>query len=656
MQLPDHLTRARNTGVVPPNFPEIDSRPLSNSGIRRPRPATAGLILVLILLLPGGAQTATRPAAEPIQYLTRLIIIGNKRFTTDRIRQLMASRPRPAWRWFSPLTRYNHLTVLEDVVRIRRYYRLRGYFQAQVTPTIVRRGDRVTLTITIREGPPTVIRQVRILIYGLYPRSWEERVKKLSRLRAGRPLNLTAYRRGKQAIALWLANRGYAQSQILGRVVVSLTQRAAWITLRLTPGPKYWFGPVTMDRDRLNQTTLRRALTFQPGQVFSVDKMKSSRLRLLNLRLFRSVALHPDWSRAQGYRVPIRVSLTRSPPNRLRAGLGYMTDEGLRASLGYLRRDPLGLGGRFELVGRYSFRRQGVEAHWIKPYVFDHATDFRTSGGFERQEEVSYSDDIWWLDWTLFGRPRGKWSWLVRLRLARHRPFQIFVGDVNAVGTTGAVRYYREHFVTLGLAYDSTDNPIYPTTGARFGLGLDVATSLLGSEVRYVKPGVYYYRFGPLTRRLVLTGRIRAVTIAPTEGMTDVYIFNRLYLGGVWSVRGYQYQKLGPLDAEGRPVGGRTSLELGLELMFPLYGRLKGVVFAEAGEVNPEAFRLSEPRPFDQIGRVSGDSLGFRYTVGFGIRYNTPVGPLRLDIGFKLNRPDALSDEYAVHFSIGQTF
>ncbi len=617
---------------------------------------SAGLILVLTLLLPGEARPATRPPAGPIRYLTRLIIMGNKHFSAEQIRRLMASRPRPAWRWFSPQTRYDHLTVLEDVVRIRRYYRLRGFFQAKVSPKVVRHGDQVSLTITIQEGRPTVVRRVRIMFYGLFPPAWEARVKKLSQLRAGRRLDLTAYRRGKQAIALFLANRGYAQSQVLGRVVVSLRQRAAWITLRLTPGPRYRFGPVTMDRDRLNRTTFRRALTFRTGQVFSVNKMKSSRLRLLNLRLFRSVALHPDWSRAKNYRVPIRVSLIRSPPNRLRAGVGYMTDEGPRVSLGYVRRDPLGLGGRFELVGRYSFRRRGVEAHWIKPYVFDRRTDFRTSGGFEHQEEVSYTDEVWWLDWTVLGRPHGNWSWLIRLRLARHRPTQIFVGDAGAVGSTGSIRYYREHFLTLGLAYDSTDNPLYPTTGARFGLGLDVATHLLGSEVSYVKPGVYYYRFWPLTRELVLTGRVRAVTITPTEGMGDVYIFNRLFLGGVWSVRGYQYQRLGPLDPEGRPVGGRTSLELGLELMFPLYRRLKGVVFAEAGQVNPQAFSLTQPRPFDRIGRVTADSLGFRYTVGFGVRYNTPVGPLRLDIGFKLNRPDALSNDYAINFSIGQTF
>jgi outer membrane protein assembly complex protein YaeT len=655
MQFLVHSRKALIQRKRPPDLPKTDHRLISNSG-KRILWLAFGLIQIAVLILPVGAWSRSPAPAGQTLYLTRLIIIGNKRFPADQIRQLMASRPRPAWRFFSPPTRFDPLTVLEDVVRIRRYYRLRGYFQAKVSHKTARRGDRITLTVTIDEGRPTLVRRVRIMIYGLFPPAWEKQVKKLSRLRAGRRLDLTVYRRGKQAIALWLANRGYAQSQVLGRVVVSIRQRAAWITLRITPGPRFRFGPVTMDRDRINRTTFDRALAFKTGQIFSVDMMKSSRLRLLNLRLFRSVSLHPDWSRAVKYRVPIRVSLVRSPPNKLRAGLGYQTDERFRASLIYIRRDPLGLGGRFEMVGRYSSRRRGLEARWVKPYVFDRRTDFRTSGGFERREEVSYTDEVWWIDWTVVGRPRRKWSWLVRLRLARHRPTEIFVGNANAVGSTGGFRYYREHFVTLGLSYDSTDNPLYPTTGARFGLGLDVATGLLGSEVRYIKPGFYFHRFWPLTRDLILTGTIRALTITPTEGQKDVYIFNRLFLGGVWSVRGYQYQKLGPLDAEGRPVGGRTSLELGLELMFPLYGRLKGVVFAEAGQVNPEAFNLSEPRPFDRIGHVSADSLGFRYTVGFGIRYNTPVGPLRLDVGFKLNRPDALKNDYAIQFSIGQTF
>ncbi|MBU1742156.1 MAG: BamA/TamA family outer membrane protein [Proteobacteria bacterium] len=599
---------------------------------------------------------AKTPPRSPL-YLSQVVIQGNRRFKTAEIREVMSTRARSWWRVFSPRPKFDRLTVIEDTLRIRRYYRLRGFFGAKVTWRTIRRGRRVNLVIAITEGRPVVVRRVRVMVYGFLRSAWARKVRGLIKVKAGQRLDLIAYRRNKQAIAVWLADRGHARAQILGRVLVSLKQRAAWIKLRVAPGPRYRFGPVTMNQDKLNRSTFDRALTFKPGQVFSVARMRSTRLRLLNLRLFRSVSLHPDWPKAKDLRVPIRVSLTRSPPNKIKIGIGYGTEELFRASLMYIRRDPFNLGGRFEVVGRYSSRRRGFESRWIKPYFLDRRTNFKTSFGFERHEEVSYVDDEWWLDFTIVRQQTRKWTFLARLRLARHEPRDIYVGTINAVGLTGSTaRFYREHFLTLGLTYDSTDNPLYPTSGLRLGLGLDLATGLLGSEVRYLKPSFYVTRFWPLWGKLVLSARARALTVTPIEGATDVYIFNRLFLGGAWSVRGYDYQKLGPLDPEGRPVGGRTSIELGLELMFPLIGRLKGVVFVEAGQVHPQAFSLRPPRPADEIGRVTAHSLGFRYTAGFGVRYNTPIGPIRLDIGFKLNRPEALPSDYAIQFSIGQTF
>jgi outer membrane translocation and assembly module TamA len=154
----------------------------------------------------------------------------------------------------------------------------------------------------------------------------------------------------------------------------------------------------------------------------------------------------------------------------------------------------------------------------------------------------------------------------------------------------------------------------------------------------------------------VLAGRIRYETIQETEDTDLIPINKRLFLGGTNTVRGYGYQKLGPLDASGNPVGGQSALNGNIELRHPIYKKISGVAFIDMG------FLGVDPLTFN------GDEL--RFTGGVGLRYDTPVGPLRIDLGYKLNPPtvgdvtvspvpnpdDDIEDRWKIHFSIGQAF
>ena len=165
-----------------------------------------------------------------------------------------------------------------------------------------------------------------------------------------------------------------------------------------------------------------------------------------------------------------------------------------------------------------------------------------------------------------------------------------------------------------------------------------------------VEGRIYY----PFLENLIGSGRLRLETIQETETSEFIPINKRLFLGGSNTVRGYGFQEVPPLDAAGNPIGGRTALNTNLEMRYPIYEELSGVIFLDTGLIDLQPFSLS-----------LSDT---RYSCGLGIRYDTIVGPLRVDFGYNLNPPtgadigdtdnpdEVVGKRWQIYFSIGQAF
>jgi outer membrane translocation and assembly module TamA len=183
-----------------------------------------------------------------------------------------------------------------------------------------------------------------------------------------------------------------------------------------------------------------------------------------------------------------------------------------------------------------------------------------------------------------------------------------------------------------------------PKKGTYFHVEAETAFSAIGSELDFVRPVAEISHIIPLTLRdrWYLAGRAKGGACFPGPNLDRVPLIRRFFPGGADSVRGYPYQRLGPLDSSGKPLGGEAFVEASLEVRFPLYQELGGVVFMDAGNA------------YEKINEEVG---GLRFTTGAGLRYQTPVGPLRLDFGYQLNPPaEAPISRYAVYLSVGQAF
>ena len=194
------------------------------------------------------------------------------------------------------------------------------------------------------------------------------------------------------------------------------------------------------------------------------------------------------------------------------------------------------------------------------------------------------------------------------------------------------------------VGYDGTDHPLDATEGSRLRVTSELSPTWIGSEFDFLSfeaEARHYLSLGPG----VLAGRIQGAVVLPfgVTSSDEIPLPRRLFAGGGGSVRGFEYQKLGPLDASDEPVGGTTRVLASLEYRFPIVAPVGGVVFLDGGHVNLDPLHV-EPSEF-------------RYSAGVGVRIATPIGPLRADFGYVLNPShDSEDDRGRLHFSIGQAF
>jgi outer membrane protein insertion porin family/translocation and assembly module TamA len=189
--------------------------------------------------------------------------------------------------------------------------------------------------------------------------------------------------------------------------------------------------------------------------------------------------------------------------------------------------------------------------------------------------------------------------------------------------------------------YNTSDSLLNPTHGTVLRGRLDNSTTALISDVSFVKLVLEARHYVPLSQRLLLATRLKLGSVEPYGSSTEIPFNVRFFAGGPGSVRGFQLNRLGPLNADGDPIGGLSLIEGSVELRFPLFGDFGAVLFLDFGNVFSSAFTY-------RLGDL-------RYAAGPGLRYNTPVGPLRLDVGIIVDRRQ---DENfgRIEFSIGQAF
>jgi outer membrane protein assembly factor BamA len=584
---------------------------------------------------------------------------------------------------FHEYAEYDEVSVARDRERIESFYQHEGHFSARVTNVEIRKkrsGRQVEVVFTVEEGEPTRIAAIDLQRMPPVPpgAAKDLPLEELILVKKGRVYKQAEYLGSRDNLKGYLVREGYAYAQVAGIVEVDRDKREATIRYQIDAGPLAKFGPTqVVGLENLPESAIRARIDWKEGEPYNPRKVEVTRGRLYQMGFLASVGIEiPEKSRPEVAEVKIlvRESLRRE----LQLGGGVALDNAnflLRPRVGYIirgARDPLltlsfdarpgfivaGQGTAGQLAGEVSTtlarddllfpRLKGTasivgELVELETYA---ARGLRSKIGLERpflgdKLQVGLGYQFRLLNFTSVADVITAED---RTRVGLPQAADI---DANSFSVNSKLGYF-DQLVSLDLR----DNPLNTKNGIYLELRAEEAGAFSGSAFPYVKvtPEARGY-YAPLSIFGFAT-RLR-YGAATSE---NVPITQRYFSGGASSHRGFTFRRLSPMssvsDINGHrvPIGGDTLLETSTEArldLFKLFENWLGlVVFLDGGDVTLTQAQL--------------DVTHLHWAAGAGLRYNTLVGPIRFDVGYRLNRfgegePDP-GQRVAFHFSIGQAF
>jgi outer membrane protein insertion porin family len=651
-----------------------------------------GALLVLALAACAVAPLSASDLEQERPHIGSISFVGNENISGGKLKSIMRTREPRFFQLFNK-PRFRPDFLRYDLAAIEAFYHKNGYYEVSARVLEQRIDDvrhSMHIVIGISEGPQTLVGGVRL--EGDIPFDASEITKGLL-LKRDAPFDSTRVGRDVYFIRNRMWDRGYVLSDILSTMEIS--DHRAFLTYTVDAGPRMYVGEIDVAGNKVTgEKRVREQLTFKPGELFSLKKMQDSQQYLFDTSLFRQVKLTPTDIDTVKNTIGLLVEVEERKMSYLEMGLGVGTEDNGRILAEWGHRHTPWLGGKLQIDGEFAFDvfRDG-EAQFSKRFSRAGAaytgprfpgTRFQTSvDGFYEQDRnpqtVNY--DIW--GFGVHGRRRVGRTTVLYLDFTDEF-VKREIPDSVAVGSNIFTRESDEtRSLGLTLDRDARDNLLYPTRGSQRSLSFEVAGGPLRGENHFVRlvGSLSYYRRA--WSGITFAARARTGVAAPYGRSNDgkdpdgIPFEHRFYGGGSNSVRGYKENSLGPrippddpgaLNPEqaalrGDAEGGEVIILTNVEMRFPIWRRIQlgGVLFMDGGNVwaNPSDIRLDDfvpARDMEGGGYTDENVTKYRYSLGFGLRYNTPIGPLRIDYGVPVSRTGEIDSFGMFHFNLGHAF
>ena len=550
-----------------------------------------------------------------------------------------------------------------DLKRIEAFYADRGYPDARVTGFDVQLNDaqdEVELTVSVAEGEPVLVTAVEFTGFDDVPPDRLEALENRVPVKAGQPRDRGLIVTAHEMAVNELRDNGHPYARVASNELEGSTPKQVSVTFTATPGPLAYFGPIEVAGNQsVTDRVILRKLNFKPGDLYRRSVVQDTQRQLYQMELFQFVNIETVNPEKQSSEVPMRVTVAEGKHQRVNFGVGYGTEEHGRIDGEYHHVNFLGGARSAGIHARYSALDRGVRVDFNQPYVFSN----HFSTGLEGQHWLTftpaYESTVTGAKASLIHRATPRTSWTVSFATeessstiseeALNDP--TLRDDLIALGLdpdTGKQEGVSNG-ISLDLLHSTADNLLNARRGYQVAIHAESAGRYLPGSYNYYALSWDVRHYVPISESIVIANRVQVGNIDQAgDDPSNVPFSKKFFLGGASSVRGWGRYEISPLSS-GFPIGGNSMFSFSSELRAVLRGNFGGVLFIDGGNV------------WDSGWTVKLDDL--RYAVGSGIRYLTPVGPVRFDVGWQLNPVPGLlidgepqSRAWRMHFSIGQAF
>lgn len=491
-----------------------------------------------------------------------------------------------------------------------------GYFKPIIKTQLKQQGSQWQAIYVINPGPQLHITKVNISIVG--EGSNNPKLQQLLidlPIKEGQPFSATAYEQTKQRLFNGASELGYLDSQLVKHIVaVDRKHYTAIVTLQLDTGPRYYFGPVIFQQKTFNENFLHRYMKFSTGQPYSTAQLLKLQDALNTSGYFQNVWVNASSPLDESYQIPINVKLAPRPAHQYTLGIGYGTDTGIRGLVGYEWRYVNQWGHKLSAVAQLSQIQNGMQIVYSIPGERPQTDQYNITLAALKNSFPQVSSFTNLLGISAINN-RKYWQRTIFLN------YQLEFFNYNGQPTQ------TTHLLTPGITWSHSryDNVTFAHNGYRISFRLQGAAQYILSDNTFIQgeaQGKYIHGVGE-DGRMILRGDFGYSALSNGSKFPPSLLF---YAGGTQSVRGYNYQSMGP---------GKNLMVGSAEYQHRIVGNFYGAAFFDVGNA------------------FNGTPISLQQGAGLGVVWVSPVGPMELTFAKALS---ASKPTYQLQFTMGPDF
>lgn len=581
-------------------------------------------------------------------YIKKVVFVGNEKLKTKIIKKGLYSKPKGMFSFLSKKGLYNPQEVDNDTERIRTTYIDNGFLDVKVSKPEIVYDDKkkgYIITFKIDEGNQYKVDQIAFVGDLVVP---EDQLRALLKLKSGEIFRGSFLAADISGLTTFYGDKGYAFANVEPGFKLDRQKLTVDVRFKIEKGPEVYVRQIDIVGNvRTRDKVIRREIAIEEDQLFNATEVQAIKSRVTRLGFFENnVEVATERVPGTTDQLDVKVKVEEKPTGFFSIAGGFSSVETFIFAGQIQEANLFGYGKRLTLNAQIGGVTQLFYVQYQDPHLLDtnwtlDALLFRTDRQYRDFDRNSYGGSLTF----------GRMLWRYLSGNATYRYEHVKIGDIDENARLIITRS-KENIssVGLGFVWDSRNNLLDPSAGNLSETNVEFAGGPLGGNTEFIKYTVSSRQWFPLWLSTVLTVRGTYGIIDFINNGSNLVVGERFFLGGPNSLRGYGFRRVGPrvpsADGSFVIIGGVQELLFSVDYIFPLMPSvgLRGAVFFDMGDA------------FNDGQDVTLNPVDLRKDVGFGIRWVSPLGPLRLEVGFPLGNKLPGEDSYEIQFTVGTLF